>query len=142
MKFYSLLLLGLFFTFCKSSQKQSQETSKVESAVWYNWTGGMPGVGGTNFEITLKSGEQSEIKKLVIEETEVEISDKSFTEGIWKITAVENRSNTDETINPRNRKVDYRTEAPKSAKIIFLENGKEKALEITDFTKGDSKNYQ
>jgi hypothetical protein len=79
---------------------------------------------------------------LMMDEKEIEISSQTFEDGFWKITAVENRSSNDETVSPRDRKVNFRTENPTTAQITFLKDGKEITLQISNFTKGDSKNYQ
>lgn len=53
MKFLSILTIIIGFSQCGTTKLIKNPPFKIESATYTNWVGGVPGVSGTNVEITL-----------------------------------------------------------------------------------------
>lgn len=60
MKFLPIIAVLFSFIQCRTTKLEQQPPFKIEKVSYHNWTGGQPGVGGTNIEIKLK--EKSNIK--------------------------------------------------------------------------------
>lgn len=141
-----LLLLCLIFIgiSCKTSQKSNEESIKIEQAIWYNWAGGMAGVGGTNYEVSvlLPGVSEAVASKLVIDGKSVEISRFELIDGKLDVFAVENQSQRDEVADPMNKRPKFRKTNPERAQLHLVLDGKQSTLEVSGFEQSDTKNYQ
>ncbi len=129
---------------CRTSQKSTSDILHLESAIWYNWTGGVPGTGGTNYKITLAVPEATEIElvSLKIDGKEMPLEEQSLKNNQLTIMSIESFSNRIETVNAQQQTVTHRTSNPESAQLVLMVNQKEISLSIDQFEKQSPKNYQ
>lgn len=137
----SLLVLGA----CKTTKSNGNQvdSASVQSAIWYNWSGGQPGVGGTKYEITLESimGDTVELTSLTIDGKALPGNVIPKEDNSYMISSSENRSVIDESISAMNRRPDFRTANPETCQLVLRIDGKEIVIEVTGFEKGKSQNY-
>lgn len=140
-KHYFYVSLILFLVGCKSPQSKSLLVVNVEKATWSNWTGGQPGVGGTNYTVVLtlpKKTENIEVKNLIIDGQSLTTEKPKKEENKLTIVAIENRSNTDETVSLNRRRPDFRSSPPETAFLLLIINGREQKVDIPNFIKENS----
>lgn len=140
--FYATFLFLLTLLACNNSKPVQTDLPSVQSAVWYNWSGGQPGVGGTNYEITIETqGGLLEVSSLIIDKQNLPASIEDKGNNLYVVSSSENRSSLDESIARMDRIPDFRTTDPESCKLVLLINNVPVTLEIIDFEKGKPKNY-
>ncbi|MEQ8471095.1 MAG: hypothetical protein RIC35_07915 [Marinoscillum sp.] len=132
-----IILLG-----CNNSKPVQTNIPSIKSAVWYNWSGGQPGVGGTNYEIMVETqGGLLEVSSLMIDKQSLSASIEDKGDNLYVITTSENRSVLDESIPRMDRRPDFRTTSPETCQLTLLIDNVPVTLNISDFEKGQSKNY-
>lgn len=137
------IILAVTLIACNSSKKTVQNNlPKVEAAVWYNWSGGQPGVGGTNYDITINSDSGSlEISALEIDGQNLPANLKEKENGLYMVSASENRSMLDESVSRMDRRPNFRSTSPESCKLTLLVNNVPVTLVISNWEKDKTKNY-
>lgn len=142
----ALALTSLLAFSCKTA-KSGNEQASLQKAVWYNWTGGIAGVGGTNYEISFEipEGASYDVQAVTIEEVDLPIDKVEKTGNLLTVYVSENRS-----ANQRSKdqpvvnqpSPDYRTANPESGTVALTLNDKPVTITIKTFEKVASKNYK
>lgn len=134
---YPLFFLCLVVS-CKTAEKSFIEKTVLVEAIWSNWSGGMPGVGGNNYEISIAVPEGDDIKAehLLIDGIEVEITFQGLENGVLKVKGLENKSRRENTIGQSSKRPDFRISDPNSASIEIKSDCCQKTLNISNFKKG------
>ncbi|KGL62556.1 hypothetical protein [Polaribacter sp. Hel1_85] len=80
MKILSILTIIFSFSQCGSTNFETNPPFKIDSAKYYSWVGGVPGVSGINVQIQLKNTSPIEFDSLYFRKksTKVEIKDASL----------------------------------------------------------------
>ncbi|REE02068.1 hypothetical protein [Marinoscillum furvescens] len=142
----AMALTSLLAFSCKTT-KSGNEQAALQKAIWYNWTGGIAGVGGTNYEISFEipDGASYEVLSATIDGNTIPVDKVSKAENVLTVFLSENRSANQRSKDQpmiNNPTPNYRTENPKSGQIELLFNDKSVTIEVTNFEKTDSKNYK
>lgn len=140
-KFCFLASIILILAGCKSQQSKSSSVPVVEKATWSNWTGGQPGVGGTNYLVVIllpPKVTSASASELILEGSPLKVEPAEIAEGRLTVRAIENRSNIDETVPANKRRPNFRTASPETASVRITLDGQEQELSITSFTEEKS----
>ncbi|NQW35995.1 MAG: hypothetical protein HQ471_03215 [Flavobacteriales bacterium] len=146
----SILILGLLFN-CKSGNLKNNPSFKVISSTYYNWTGGQPGVKGTNVVIKLLKVDLINFKADSIyfnnKGTKAEMHPKNDTlvlMGYFSTPRVpiyleiEPSQNNSSKISPT--KIPY-TLKTNEAILTYFNDGIKKVLRLSDVVKTNNKYY-
>lgn len=142
---FYLIMTGSILLSCKATKKEA-DSLVVSHAWWYNWSGGIAGVGGTNYEIGvtgLKAGTEIIFEKLLLDGVEVPIDQVEYTGGTHLLYASENKSNRNDVVGRESiSRPDFRRENPENALVKGTINGEPFELRIDIFEQTEMKNRQ
>lgn len=144
-RFFYLLVGGaLLFGSCKASKNESI-AYKVQNAYWYNWVGGQPGVGGTNYEVHLDpvANPETQFEHLIVDGDSIPINKTNTVNTAFVLYASQNKSNLKQDVaGGRNaRKPNLRQNDPETASITGRSKGIFFSLPISSFENKPAQNY-
>lgn len=141
--FLILLTGSLLLISCQASRKNSETNLSVQNAIWYNWSGGQPGIGGTNYEVYISaSGEDVIFQNLILDGKDIGIEKIEKKENIYTVYATEDKSAKREDVvgGSRPNRPDFRLESPKQATLKGIINNQPFEVDIKNFEKQPAKN--
>jgi len=137
------ILILILTSSCILPQKQLINQITVESASWYNWSGGLPGVGGTNYEVVIHLPENSnaEVLNFSVDELNLPFEKPDIQTNLLIIKSIGGSDKPREDVNLEEVLVNHRLENPESASITLLVNKKKIKIPINQFEKITAKKY-
>jgi len=149
--FFGTALL-LLINGCKSGELQTKYPFKIVSKTFYNWTGGQPGVKGTNVVIKLLDVDVKNFKADSIYfknrgvKTEMHVKkDSLILMGYFSTKRIPTPLEIEpHTVNNKKQKTSIKipyTLKDNELVLTYYINGKRKVLKLYDVVKTDSKYY-
>jgi hypothetical protein len=135
---YVILTWLIFLIGCASSKQSGSEISVVR-AEWKNWSGGIPGVGGIDYNITLfaMKPESYEFDLFIVDGKNLDIRNQKISGDTITLRIREDRSNKPKKLETRPASPKKRAEDPAEAILVYKFNQKEGRLTINSWLKGE-----
>ena len=134
-----LILIVVFNLLGITCAKKEKCEVTLQSASWFNWFGGIPDVGGSDYSFKFLTQQCGNLKidSVFIDGQNLKFKVK-HTEDLWEITASKNTKTSSSNRNHKmskpttNRMVHY----PQVARMVYSLNNRSSEINIDQFTQG------